>query len=400
MIVLGTAEEAAPSVRPTSVADAQIAIRTAAEAGQALLFRGAATKSDWGHSPRVVDLVVDTRDMKRVLAHEPADMTARVEAGITLMELQDVLEAASQWLAVDPPSGHRGATLGGLIATADSGPRRWRYGAIRDLVIGMTVVLGDGTLAHSGGSVIKNVAGYDLARLFYGSLGTLGLIAEVVVRVHPRPRASRTIRLGVEASLAVSLAMELAGGGAEPSALQWMDGGLLIRVEGETRSVDAQMDALAQSAQLRGVENVVLGAASQDEAWAAIRDNANGVDGDTLLHVQTLPSRLGEVASSLERAAAAAGVVAVMQSSVGLGIHSVRLSGGSAQHHAVLLEAWRSELSTRHKTAVMVGRRIAGLEDEVDLWGPPPSALLLLQRVKRQLDPDDRCAPGRFHPWL
>ena len=390
----------APVIRPANVAEAQLALRTAAGAGQALLFRGRATKSDWGYSPRTVDLVVDTREMCAVLAYEPADMTARVGAGITLLELQEVLGASGQWLPIDPPSGEHGATLGGLIATAEPGPRTWRNGAIRDLVIGMTIVLADGTAARSGGSVIKNVAGYDLARLLYGSLGALALIAEVAIRLHPRPRASTTVRLLVDAASAFSVALELAGGAAEPSALQWMDGVLLIRVEGEPKSVDAQVDVLTRGAEIRDVECTVLEAASQDGAWAMFRDNANGVDGDTLLHLHTLPSRLQDIASSLESAAASAGVEAMLQSNVGRGTHSVRISNGSAAQHAALVKAWRSDLWARHKGTVSIGRRKAGVDKEVDLWGPAPSALVLLQRVKHQLDPDDRCAPGRFHPWF
>ena len=139
-------------------------------------------------------------------------MTASAQAGMPLRALQDRLGEAGQWLALDPPTEPDGATVGGLLATGESGPRRLRYGALRDLVIGVTLVLPDGTVAHAGGHVIKNVAGYDLSKLMYGSLGTLGLIAEVVLRLHPLPETSATVVVpsSVQEATARSLAL-LAG---------------------------------------------------------------------------------------------------------------------------------------------------------------------------------------------
>ena len=134
----------------------------------------------------------DTRRLNRILEHNEGDFTAVLEAGVPLVEAQAAFAAAGQMLALDPPLGEGdAATIGGVIAANDSGPLRHRYGGVRDLVVGITVVLSDGTIAKSGGKVIKNVAGYDLAKLFAGSFGTLGLIARVAVRLHPAPAAHR-----------------------------------------------------------------------------------------------------------------------------------------------------------------------------------------------------------------
>jgi glycolate oxidase FAD binding subunit len=136
------------------------------------------------------DVVLSTRRLDRILEHEPGDLTAIVEAGLRLSELQAALEPHGQMLALDPPGD---PTIGACLAGDLSGPRRHRYGAMRDLVIGVTVVLADGTIASSGGKVVKNVAGYDLGKLFCGSRGRLGLIARVALRLHPRPASSATV---------------------------------------------------------------------------------------------------------------------------------------------------------------------------------------------------------------
>jgi FAD/FMN-containing dehydrogenase len=136
------------------------------------------------------DVMLSTRRLNRILEHEPGDLTVIVEAGLRLSELQAALEPHGQMLALDPPGD---PTIGACLAADLSGPRRHRYGAMRDLVIGVTVVLADGTIASSGGKVVKNVAGYDLGKLFSGSRGRLGLIARVALRLHPRPASSATV---------------------------------------------------------------------------------------------------------------------------------------------------------------------------------------------------------------
>src|SRR5262245_60493160 len=153
--------------------------------------RGGGTKLGWSPKTDAVDF--DTRRLNRILEHNEGDFTAILEAGVSLVEAQAKFAAAGQMLAIDPPLGAGdAATIGGVMATNDAGPLRHRYGTMRDLVVGVTVVLSDGTIAQSGGKVIKNVAGYDLAKLFTGSYGTLGLIVQVAVRLHPAPPRTAT----------------------------------------------------------------------------------------------------------------------------------------------------------------------------------------------------------------
>src|SRR5437764_14442920 len=181
------------SVAPASADEAASLLRETAEAGHRARLRGGGTKLGWGRVTPPPDVEVSTARLDRIVEHNEGDLTAVVQAGVPLARLQDELAAKGQMLALDPPLGEGGAaTIGGILATGDSGPLRHRYGAPRDLVLGMTGALSDGTVAKSGSKVIKNVAGYDLAKLFSGSFGTLGLILQVAVRLHPQPSETVT----------------------------------------------------------------------------------------------------------------------------------------------------------------------------------------------------------------
>src|SRR6266852_5134607 len=171
---------------PSSTSEASALLRVAAAYGLAVVPRGAGTGLSWGVPPSSCDLIVDLCSMDQVIEHTAGDLVARVQAGATMGQLASVLASAGQQLALDAPAD---TTVGGVVATGTAGPRRFRYGAPRDLLIGLTVVRADGVVAHSGGKVVKNVAGYDIGKLFSGSQGTLGLITEATFRLHPLPTA-------------------------------------------------------------------------------------------------------------------------------------------------------------------------------------------------------------------
>ena len=227
------------SFAPDTFEDAAAALAAAAAAGDAVQIRGAGTKLSWGTAAPPASTELSTTALDRVLEHNVGDLTAIVQAGVPFARLRAQLAGEGQMLAIDPPLGNPGpaATVGGVIATADSGPLRHRYGAPRDLVLGMTVALSDGTIARSGSKVIKNVAGYDLAKLFTGSFGTLGMILSVSVRLHPLPLATATA-LGASSDPAV-LAEAARAVSAAPFELEALDlawrggrGGILARTGG------------------------------------------------------------------------------------------------------------------------------------------------------------------------
>src|SRR5438874_5171172 len=177
---------------PSTPDEVAAALRRAADARQTIAIRGAGTKSDWGRDGARADAILDMRSLNRVLAHEAGDMTATLEAGAALADVNRALAPHRQWLPLDPPFAER-ATIGGVLATNDSGPLRHRYGTPRDLVIGVQLATTDGVLSKAGGRVVKNVAGYDLGKLMSGSFGSLAAIVTATFKLAPLPAATASV---------------------------------------------------------------------------------------------------------------------------------------------------------------------------------------------------------------
>lgn len=336
-----------------------------------IAIAGAGTAADWGGRLAPVDAVLDTTGLTGVIAHNPGDMTVSVRAGMPLRALAAELAPHGQHVSLDAARVAAGATVGGLVATGDAGPAALVYGSLRDLVIGMTVVLADGTVARTGGHVIKNVAGYDLAKLMHGSYGTLAAIAEVVLRLHPVPRASATIALSCTLDEAVGHAAAVLGGPYEPAALEWTSAGaLLVRVEGSPEAIDARVE------RVRGA----LGAGHRAQPWDEHAALVRGTG--AVLRIGTRPSRLAPLLGSLP------GVTAVT-AGLGTGVATVSLDpDGVAEAHALVHAAGGTSM-LRSRPA----------DADVPAWGPAPSAAGVLRAVKTALDPEGRFGPGRFEEW-
>lgn len=405
-----TSSDPSAGTRVERPADLAEAAQMLCDTDGSVLFRGSGTKMSWGGRPRDPDLVLETGRMRRLLTHNPADMTASVQAGMPLAELQDVLAKSGQWFALDPPSQPAGATIGGLLATGDFGPRRLRYGAARDLVIGLTIVLADGTVARAGGHVIKNVAGYDLTRLVYGSLGSLGLIAEIVFRVHPRPQASATTVVPATAAVATAAALRLLASPLEPAAVHWVssdatdsDARLAVRFEGSAVGVAEQVAALPQLFADVGVSTAAASPETvrgpdEDDLWQVLGRASVAEPGECTAFAGTLPSQLPDVVRALVAAGEAFGGPTGLASDVALGLHVARLRGEPSQQ-AAAFDAWRREILGMGGT-VLLRDRPADMDGLVDTLGPPPSAIALMRALKSRLDPHGRCAPGRFGSWF
>ncbi|HMB82204.1 MAG TPA: FAD-binding oxidoreductase, partial [Vicinamibacterales bacterium] len=190
-------------IQPASAGEVADALRRASDARQSIVIRGSGTKSDWGRTAGRVDAILDMRRMNRIIAHEQGDMTATLEAGATLREVNQALAVHGQTLPLDPPFADR-ATIGGLLATNDSGPLRHRHGTPRDLVIGIQLATTDGVVTKAGGQVVKNVAGYDLSKLVTGSFGSLAAIVSATFKLAPLPAASKTMQLSVDGTTALA----------------------------------------------------------------------------------------------------------------------------------------------------------------------------------------------------
>jgi glycolate oxidase FAD binding subunit len=339
---------------------------------EAVRPRGGGTKLGWSPAGDAADL--DTRGLSRILEHNEGDFTAVLEAGVPLVEAQAAFGAAGQMLALDPPLGEGdAATIGGVIATGDSGPLRHRYGGVRDLVVGVTVVLSDGTIAKSGGKVIKNVAGYDLAKLFAGSFGTLGLIARVALRLHPSPPRTATVTAVTDDPA------ELAGAAARLAALpleadsldvSWQEGAGRL----DLRFAGATAGERAQAAR----EHVGLDTEIDEddtERWAALRDRQRG---DVVLKVSGRPSDLPTLIGALPAGAS-------LVSRAALGLSWVSLPEPAA------VAPLRDAMAPRACTVLDGATRVTDPWPAVD-----PGVLAVMRRVKQRFDPAGAFRPGTF----
>jgi glycolate oxidase FAD binding subunit len=378
------------SARPTTTRELADLVKAEAVARHRMLIRGAGTAAGWGGPAERADTLIETTALTGVLRHDPEDMTVSVRAGTSLEELQTLLAEHGQRVSLDPARQALGATVGGLIATADSGPLRQAFGSLRTLVIGVTFVLADGTIARSGGHVIKNVAGYDLGKLLHGSLGTLGAVTEVVLRLHPAPRAVETVAVPAPAAEAVRTARALVRDAIEPVALEWSGDVLLVRLEGTPAGIeDGAKRVLATAG--RGE---VLSPSAAAAAWVEIAAISTGEAGDTVLRTGTGPRDSAWLADQATRLAGLHGVSMALSSSVGAGIHTLRLRGGD---HAAVLKSLRENLSTRDGTCVVC--RPDGL-GTASTRGRPPAGAEVMRAIKSRFDPGSLLGAGRFAPWF
>jgi glycolate oxidase FAD binding subunit len=462
---------------PSGTDEASALLATAAEHGLAVVPRGNGTRIGWGAPPRRCDLIIDTQRLNQVLEHAAGDLVVRVQAGVTLGQLAGVLGAAGQQLALDPPPGLANGpngpaggpnggsaggpnggsaggsaggpvggsaggspTIGGMLATGTSGPRRLRYGTPRDLVIGITVVRPPGIVAKSGGKVVKNVAGYDLGKLYAGSYGTLGLITEAVFRLHPVPAAAAFVTAGYADTAAASQAAAAAAGtDLAPVAVELdrpgRDG--LVRVavllEGDPAGV-AERAALLRD---------VLGAGTASSAspppwWGSARParlvtGPHGPAEPTVLRISFWAAALPGVLAAIDAAAKEAGLDPAVAGSAAAGVLYAVLEGDADPAAAAqfvtglrdgldrdgldrdgldrdgldrdgLDRGGLDEGSGREfaggagppsRASAVVLTAPAAVRGKVDMWGPVPS-VSLMRAVKEQFDPGYLMAPGRF----
>jgi glycolate oxidase FAD binding subunit len=371
---------------PSSTLEVAGLLRAAAAHGLRVLARGAGTKLDWGAPAEGVDLVVETGGLDQILEYAPSDLVVRVQAGVPLATLQERCVAVGQMLALDPVVA--GGTVGGTLATNASGPYRMRYGTCRDLLIGVTVVRADGTVARSGGKVVKNVAGYDLGKLYIGSFGTLGLITEAVFRLHPRTADRAVVSVtAADPADAVAAAGRVRQSQLAVSALEvgWPDPAGPLVVAALVESPGEVRARAGRVAELLGGAATVAG---QLPSWWAAPPWLPG--GTTV----KLAVPLSGLATALDLARrCGAGLPLSMRGSLGSGVLYAGLPPDVPPARVVaVVEALRGGLSTVRGTAVVLSTSIA---DTLDRWGPVAGAGLM-RRIKAEFDPDRRLSPGRF----
>src|SRR5437867_4747705 len=394
-------------VRPGSLEQLSQVMALAHEAGLAVVPRGSGSALELGRPPARVDVALDLRGLDRVVEYNPADVTITVEAGITVGALAARLAPHRQFLALDPP-GVATRTLGGITATNASGPLRARYGTMRDLLLGVRFVQADGVVTWGGSKVVKSVSGYDVPKLMVGALGTLGVLGELTLRLHPLPDAEGSwLVLLASAEAAQAFVERVIASPLQPSRIEFFNdralrsvpveaaaAGVALSIGSVAEAVREQGERLGAMAKVDGARIVPLPGAFWSRAARASTSEGNGA----VLHVASLPSRLAETERAIGdavRTAAPRGEVWI-SASAALGTFRVRVGNASAAETAVATTRLRARVIELAGSVVIV-RGPAELRKTVDPWGPVEAGPFALMRaLKDEFDAKRVLNPGRF----
>lgn len=400
-------------VIPETVEQASQVVALTNQQGLTLLARGGGSRMSVGSIVEQLDVLLATNRLAGLLEHEAPDLTCHVEAGITLAALQQQLASKGQMLALDPPDAGQ-ATIGGILASNACGPKRLRYGTARDLVIGLHVVQANGEVARSGGRVVKNVAGYDLNKLYIGSLGTLGIIVEANFKLHPLPPAEHTLLLTYPTvEDAMETVLTILGSLLTPSALELIDPraasdmndffGLNLPTDGYTLAVNFEGSVTGIQRQLEEVRIIArsqgalmaddLEGKEQDRFWNVVREHTEGtVTCKVAILVSHIAHYLQEVKEVCQRHDLEAAVVA----HAGNGILYVELRPSDATSRQIKAITELRYHAQEARGSLVVERCPPDLKRLIDVWGEPGSSFYLMQRLKQQFDPTGTFAKGRF----
>lgn len=406
---------ATTTVVPSTLDEAQALMTSADAAHLTIAFVGGGTELSFGYAPTRVDVLLDTSKLDRIVEYQPADMVVEVEAGVTLGALQAHLAPHGQRLALDAPEPER-ATIGGLVATNAFGPLRTRFGSMRDLIVGVSFIRADGARVRGGGKVVKNVAGFDLPKLAVGSLGSLGMIATVTLRLHPVPQAA----LGVDATLSADDVVNV----VRESFRRQLEPALLVasRLGSGQYRLTAVFEGFESGALEQRERFLDLGRAfdpsisAGDDAIARVAalDRDARCTGDLRLRIALPPAEFvraeRDIVAPLLRAFAdlapegTAGSKAIAYPSLGVAFFAGSLRNAES--------ASRSDDASMHvASAIVVARRVAEarggnlvvthcddtvVNERVDVYGTLPPSFALMRGLKDRFDPEHRLNPGRF----
>jgi glycolate oxidase FAD binding subunit len=408
-VIDGRTPEAA--VFPGTIDEVAAVVSYAAEVEMPLFPWGGGTAASVGVPPARAGVVLGLSRLRAIVEHEPGDLTVTAQAGVVMHDLQAALGARGQWLSLDPPDADR-ATLGGVLAANASGPRRHLYGTARDLLIGVTAVTADGSIVRGGGRVVKNVAGYDLPKLFVGSFGTLGIVVEATLKLRPRPDDERLVAVPFDrlkdagAAVRAILASDLI-----PNAIELMDAQairalgvesapatLVVGFDGLAEQVDWQIAELTSVVRPYGGPPLVPLPAT---AWSSLARAAHDAFG-TPAAVMTLSVLPSLVADTIEHGASSArerGLTTAWSAHAGVGLvtGAVRAEG-ERQDPAILaavLAEWRAAARAGGGHASIRWAPLA-IKAAFPVWDDAGPAARIMQRIKAEVDPQNLLNPGRF----
>lgn len=377
------------------------ALRLCMNAGAAVTAWGGGTAMRIGNLPRRVDVVFDLSKLNRLIEHDHANLTATVEGGMALAALQKAVANQGQFAALDSPYPER-STVGGTVAANLNGPRRSCYGSVRDLVIGIKAALATGERIKAGGKVVKNVAGYDMCKLFVGSLGTLGIITEATLRMTPIAETGATITAGGNLTKLMELAAELARSTLLPAAVAILNsqatGGaeilhgdwqLAVRAEGFAENVARHVKDIRSMAERIGIDSETSQTPVDAKFWDRIRDFP--LQSERLVYRITMPrASAGEVLQAVQTWQPADPAIVCDPAA---GTLWVALT---ANEVALSRFAELTSLAAQHKGHAIIFSAPGHLKREIDVWGIPPPAMHLMRELKLKFDPKGLLNAGRF----
>ncbi|BAY36209.1 FAD linked oxidase-like protein [Nostoc sp. NIES-2111] len=378
-------------VYPQTQAQLAAVIATAHQNNWRVLPCGSGSKLNWGGLAKDIDVVVSTERINQLIEHAVGDLTITVEAGMKFAHLQNILAQARQFLALDPSTPE--ATIGGIVATADTNSLRQRYGSVRDQLLGITFVRADGQIAKAGGRVVKNVAGYDLMKLFTGSYGTLGIISQVTFRVYPVQEASRTVVLTGAVEDVSQAATTLRGSALTPtqadlistglvSSLELVKGvGLIARFQSISESVKEQSNRLLEVGQKLGLAGMVFSGTDESHLWQRLQQQIHTPTTESTItcKIGVLPSAAIEILHQVQ--------IGLIHISSGLGVLQVENKNQVLQMRSLL---------SSHNGFLTVLQAPVPVKQQIDVWGYAGNALPLMRQIKEQFDSKNILSPGRF----
>lgn len=393
---------------PGTVDGVSRVLALASDRGLAVVPTGGGARLGWGTPPRRLDIVLSLARLDRILAHEPADLTLSVECGVTLEALDSVLRPHRQFVPIDA-ARPRASTIGGLIATGAAGPYRARYGTMRDLLLGVTVIRADGTLVRGGGRVVKNVSGYDIPKLHVGALGTLGVVVEAHLRLHPRPVEERTWILRLpSAQAALETALEIRGTPVVLSRCQLFTvatlralgdiaprgGALAVTVGSVPAAVSAQGTSIAEICRRTGGTMVEVTGA---DGWWQRAGELTCPDAGAPTLALRIGARPTDVVKALRTVEAVAPAGSELRAAADLatGVLHATLTPVDASHVAGVVERTREGLAALGASCV-VEHAAEPAKPGLDVWGDVGPALGAMRRLKGELDPTGVLNPGRY----
>ena len=388
-------------VYPNTTAELQSIVQKADKNNWRLLPCGSGSKLGWGGLANKIDLVVSTERLNSIIEHAVGDLTVTVEAGVKLADLQAILAKCGQFLPIEAAYPQE-ATLGGIVATADSGALRHRYGGIRDILLGISLIRSDGESVKAGGRVVKNVAGYDLMKLFTGSYGTLGILSELTFRVYPITQASTTVVLTGEAEAIAATTKILLVSALTPTAVDLLSTklvsqlgfakgfGLMVRFQSVTESVKEQSSRLLSIGQKLGLQGTVYNDDAQ--LWHSLPEQIWQTPQKSIItcKIGVLPNAAISILTELERLTSAQGL-GLIHAGSGLGLLQLDAAMVNAQ---TILEL--RQICQTNKGFLSILLAPATIKKQLDVWGYNGNALAIMRQIKQQFDPKNLLSPNRF----